>query len=409
MLSTDVRTQTEYGTLRAYIKAGWQFTSGLTPAQGDNGSSNRSKDGGVYTERAFIQFAGFTFGKSQSFFDLWSAASVANSNLWGYDDTGNGINLAAYTAMLGNGFSLSLAVEDPQAYRRMNLYAGPFVTTTAGALNNLGWGSVGNNEYGGTSVPDIVGVFRVDQAWGSILAGGLVHQINPVYYHGNVSVATVCPGQTTVGCYDFGAPDVKYGWAATLGGDFNLPWAKGDRFLFQATYTEGVMGTVMGGQNNTSIAWWKGNGGTGNGTLEATLGWIVDAVRPLDGEFQLTSAWAVIAGIEHYWTPSLRSSLFGDYVAIRYNDTAKATLCSGIPLTAGTCNPDLNLWNVGSRTVWTPVPNLDISVEGVYSFVDQNNVGITALNAGVMTTTTRSLVDQGIWSANFRVQRNFWP
>src|SRR6185312_6971586 len=51
--SIDVRTQTAYGTLRAYSRAGFQTTTGET-AQGK-----------IYTERAFIQFAGFTFGKSQ--------------------------------------------------------------------------------------------------------------------------------------------------------------------------------------------------------------------------------------------------------------------------------------------------------------------------------------------------------
>src|SRR5499425_3269657 len=47
MLSFDVRTQTEYGTLRAYYRGGFELTTNFV-GQGE-----------YYTERAFIQFAGF--------------------------------------------------------------------------------------------------------------------------------------------------------------------------------------------------------------------------------------------------------------------------------------------------------------------------------------------------------------
>jgi hypothetical protein len=352
----------------------------------------------------FIQFAGFTFGKTQSFFDVWAATGVANANLWGYDDTGNGINLAAYTAMLGNGVSLSIAAEDPQAFRRMNLYAG-------GGNGALGFGTAGANEYGGTEIPDIVGTLRVDQAWGSAMVGGLIHQIRGVYYHGTA----------TTGDAALGRPSDKWGWAVTGGADINLPWAKGDRFIIQGTYTEGVMGTVMGGINNTSVGIWRNQSAT-----EVTVGWIVDATRgagPVAGdtdEWKLTTGWAVIAGLEHYWVPNLRSSVYGSYVSVRYPGSStvagdgKANLCAGITGlgAVAACNPDLNLWNVGTRTVWSPVPNLDLSVEAVYSYVDQNHAAgaTTTLAAGAMSPgVARSIVDQGVWAFNFRVQRNFWP
>ena len=420
MLGIDTRSQTEYGTLRSYIRAGWQYTSGSVAngSQGDNSSAansgfaaGRAKDGVVYTERAFIQFAGFTFGKTQSFFDVWAAGAVSSSNLWGYDDTGNGINLAAYTAMLGNGVSLSIAAEDPQAYRRMNIYqtgSGPF---SFGSLSNLqgngGFVSVSTarNSYGNTEVPDIVGTLRVDQAWGSAMVGGLVHQLRPTY-----NSTTLGNG---VGTEAGGGPGVKWGWAVTAGADINLPWAKGDRFVVQGTYTEGVMGTVMGGLNNTAI-------GLANGS-RAAIGYIVDAnweSTVAGASLNLTTGWGVIGGVEHYWVPTLRSSLFGSYTQIRYSgdnvagvNSATGVMCSGIQTTftgITTCNPDLNLWNVGTRTVWTPVPNLDLSVEAVYSYVDQNNTGIIT-PGGAYGTQTRPSEDFGQWTFNFRVQRNFWP
>jgi hypothetical protein len=93
--SLDVRTQTEYGTLRAYTRAGFQTTTGETT------------QGRIYTERAFIQFAGFTFGKSQSYFDFFGGAFCYGCGYAGNSSqTGAaGMLLAAYTATFGNGFT----------------------------------------------------------------------------------------------------------------------------------------------------------------------------------------------------------------------------------------------------------------------------------------------------------------
>src|SRR5215212_1179666 len=100
--SLDVRTQTEYGTLRAYTRAGFQTTTGETT------------QGRIYTERGFIQFAGFTFGKSQSYFDFFGGAFcygcgyMSNSSQTG----AAGTLLSDYTATFGNGFTTTLSIED---------------------------------------------------------------------------------------------------------------------------------------------------------------------------------------------------------------------------------------------------------------------------------------------------------
>jgi hypothetical protein len=62
--SWDVRQQTEYGTLRTYIRFGVENT---TPAASGGGTTATA-----FWDRAFIQFAGFTVGRSQSFFDLFT-------------------------------------------------------------------------------------------------------------------------------------------------------------------------------------------------------------------------------------------------------------------------------------------------------------------------------------------------
>src|SRR3954471_12328854 len=60
VVSLDARTQTEYGTLRSYTRFGFDHTTG------------QPGTGFLYVERAFIQFAGFTAGKTQSFFDFFA-------------------------------------------------------------------------------------------------------------------------------------------------------------------------------------------------------------------------------------------------------------------------------------------------------------------------------------------------
>src|SRR5580704_13424881 len=99
--SFDVRTQTEYGTLRAYTRAGFDWT---TPESGG---------GRFYVERAFVQFAGMTAGRSQSYFDFYANVMYYTGYAGGTSSTGApGVNLFAYTATFGNGFSATLSIED---------------------------------------------------------------------------------------------------------------------------------------------------------------------------------------------------------------------------------------------------------------------------------------------------------
>ena len=127
-ISWDVRQQTEYGTLRTYIRFGAENT---TPANTGGGTTFNP-----FWDRAFIQFAGFTVGRSQSFFDLFTyggAYSYHNVRVSG--DTGaSGQNLWAYTAQFGNGFSGTLSMEDPATRK-----GGGTIDTTAVNFFNFNW------------------------------------------------------------------------------------------------------------------------------------------------------------------------------------------------------------------------------------------------------------------------------
>ncbi len=107
----------------------------------------------------------------------------------------------------------------------------------------------------------------------------------------------------------------------------------------------------------------------------------------------------------------LKTSLAGGYTQVNFNANATNIICTAALAAAG-CNPDHSFYQIGSRTTWTPVQNLDIALDVVYSHFNGmsyaptqvgnigGNVGAAATNAG--------LGSAGIWSGMLRVQRNFW-
>jgi hypothetical protein len=125
-INLDTRTATEYGVVRTYFDATFNWTSGDGIAGGTLG---------VYY--AFVQFAGFTFGKAVSQFDTpWTGYPGNNSSflIGGYDDV-TGINQVSYTAEFGNGVSASISLEDPSSYLQSALY-NTSVGSTFGAMKS---------------------------------------------------------------------------------------------------------------------------------------------------------------------------------------------------------------------------------------------------------------------------------
>ena len=176
-ITADARNQTEYGTVRGYIAVGLSENEhGGDVAASNNFSANR----------AFIQWAGFTFGRAQSFFDFYSNPATSYWGTFPGSDTGDGgWFVMGYTAQFGNGFSATLAAEAP---RKTVIIDGAVTATPIAITNN----------YGGFQVPDVVANLRVDQAWGSAQIMGALHQVNATYYAG--TGGDVCqPGQRSPG------------------------------------------------------------------------------------------------------------------------------------------------------------------------------------------------------------------
>src|SRR4051812_26509694 len=187
-LTEDTRTATEYGVLRTYANVQFDWT---------RGGSGIAGGAPVEVDLAFIQFAGFTFGKAVSQFDpqwVLSKPTITSGVLFGSNNA-TGINQVAYTATFGNGVSGTISLEDGQPYRTAGLvntsfaFQAPFQSLLP-ASPAYGVNNFNGNAVGGDHVPDIVGNLRLDQAWGSLHFGAAAHEVHGNYYGGAPAAGT---------------------------------------------------------------------------------------------------------------------------------------------------------------------------------------------------------------------------
>src|SRR5262245_46552972 len=244
----DSRTQTAYGTLRTYVAVNVdnqdQGTVGVTPT------------------RAFIQWAGFTFGHTKSFTDVPGTQEDTFKSLFqtqAVSETApNGTNQIAYTWELGNGMTLNVGADERRTKAIANL------------SNNVT--TVGTNPttaFGPYQHPTPWLNFAVNQAWGRFGVSAIFNKINTTYYTTDTPGFDGCHIQTgTTFC---GHPDDKWGWAVLSGIDIKAPWAgPGDHFGGFFDYGVGAA-AYSGGSNLTS----PGLFGGGN---TVALGVITDGV-----------------------------------------------------------------------------------------------------------------------------------
>jgi len=368
-VTLDVRSQTEYGTLRSYVLIAPTGTNG----QAIGGTPYVDGNTGTYVNAAFVQFAGFTAGSTASFFDFDTNPYSNFTNTWGSNQAGNGQPVFAYTAQFGAGWSATISAEDATV-RRQAIFDPTFVAGSGAAPGAA-------NGYGGRRWPDVVANLRIDQAWGSAQLMGALHDV----------YAGTAPG--------FATTSSATGWAIGGGVKFNLPTVgPKDYVIAQLAYAKGATN-------------YNESNGAAGGTVEAlstgfpgvtntALGVSFDAVQTtLGGHLDLAKSWSITGGYEHFWNPMWKTSLFGAYGKVQYSAAASAVLsaAAGFPGTSA----DWSLWQIGSRTVWTPVQNLDLSVDVIYTDLNKSSF------SNVVGPPTHD--GKGFLSGMFRVQRNFWP
>jgi hypothetical protein len=410
-VSVDLRTQTEYGTLRSYMDVGAQWSAAVAGSTADN---NGAVTDTLWVDRGFIQFAGFTAGRIRSYFDINSFAPYGYSNVRMSGDTGAlGIYGLAYTAQLGNGITASISFEDNG---QASGGRGHFTDNFAQVEWTLGANALDNK---GQQAPDIVSALRIDQAWGYAQVSAALHDASGGYY-GATNVTTA------------GHPSDKWGGAVSGGFTLNdILGFKGDTFGMQACYSVGAAGYCTratgpfqhySSGNNAGFGWvtdgiYDGAGGVAGGTA-----------------VELTTVWGINGYVQHLWSPKWRTSLYGGYVEVDYNGTATTIINSHLPGAAGTtpcgvpvggsvqppitvaaatnsCSPDFSWWQVGTRTQWNPHPDLDIGVDVLWTHLNTAYKGTNATlgGNGARPAGVYAIDDQDVLSVMFRVQRNFLP
>lgn len=347
-LNLDARTHTAFGTLRAFVRFDINRDSGGYRVPGST-LQNVSASNTTFLDKAFIQFGPITAGRAQSFFDFY-----ANDLNWGLlRGSDVSTQLFAYTATFGSGFSATLSAEDG-AERRFNTFDnvpfGPAIST------------------GGNRMPDIVANLNLTQGWGSAQLSGALHQV------------TTANGNTAVNL------DTEYGFAGLAGLKLNLPMlASGDVLWLQGVYAEGASsylgaGTYGSFTNSNLIQ-------VGGIQLNA-----FDAVAVDNGAgtatLKKTRGYALTAALLHYWTPTIRQTVYGSYLSV---DNATSTNVT-----------DFKEYRVGSNLIWSPVSGLDIGVEVLYTKLDPKGRVADLNRGGAFTLASSDAV-----SARLRIQRDF--
>ncbi len=410
----DTRTATEYGVVRTYAELVFNWTSGSNTGVGNGGTqystgaasssgltsvNGLSTDGisggtlGVYY--AFIQFAGFTMGKSVSQFDApWTNYPGNNfDGLVGGSGSNNGVNQFTYTADFGQGISASISAEDQSQFFTTAIWN----TSGISASGVLG-GNYGVNALGGTTSPDIIGMVRVDQAWGLFQASFAAHDNHAAYY-----------GATEL----TGHPEDKWGWAGQLSLSIkNIPTGPGDVINVQGVYTDGASRYNFQSLANTNYAMY---GGSGSAYQSIGFAGVADAVFAPGTGLSTVQTWGARGAYTHNWNPYWNSAVYGAYAAVNYGGTGSALICAGIAATGlltrgSTCNPDFNISQVGVITRWTPVKNLTFSADVTYTHLDQKYGGFasaSAISSVAKPAAVYQFKDQDTVSMLLRAQRNW--
>ena len=187
----------------------------------------------------------------------------------------------------------------------------------------------------------------------------------------------------------------------------NLPWiGPGDSIGAGFVYSKGAVAYATKGGN------WQIIDGNSMG-----VGWITDGIYDnfLNGPgtkltpISLTNAWSVNAAFEHFWDPRWRTSLYGGYTRVWYDQDAKTIANQHLPGAAGTrpcgppvegavwpainipvgqnnsCSPNFSFYQIGSRTQWNVTSNFYMGVDVTYTHL---NTAYQGVSPGVSPTTS---------------------
>ena len=438
----DARTQTAYGTLRAFarleaasrtgvIHSGTMLRIGQAYVATGVDEAGRAQQY-MNVDKAFIQFAGLTAGRASSFYDLYAHDFEFYGATAGSDNSST--NLLAYTATFGEGLSATLSIEDP-VFTRSPVFAplgGPAVSPVfVGYANGVPTRFANVDPIQRSRLPDFVGALRVDPAWGSAQLSAATHEINV----GNLSSATAAG----TGGVLTGIPHTRsvQGWAVQGGVKINLPAiAAGDTLYLQGAYADGAQSYA----GYCMIAGCYRQSNTGFDTQKFEQYFADASINPFTGQLQNSTSVSAVASYLHYWSPAWRSALFGSYgeqdfsagarwaqgalygLATASGKTGFGSDAVGVPGTRfyqlSQALRDSYQVVIGGSLIWSPVEDLDIGVEAFYTQVGVKSgrvidadksptayANVAGINAG--TFVPRTATQDSMTHVRLRVQRDF--
>jgi hypothetical protein len=323
----DAVTNTAAGPLLAHIEI-----------QSNSGVGFDPLGNGAVLNAGYVQWAGITAGKHGSFYD-YLAGGDTWKDFFSPDHSGTPINLLAYTATFGGGFSATLSLEQNES-------VGFGFTSSAGEEPYFSYG--GATQLG-VRAPDIVAALDVTQSWGGAHLAGVAHNVRLENVYSQSHLST------------YGSQDLDtWGYGVIGGVTFNLPMlSAGSKIAFQGAYAHGAIAY----SGATSPAWGETDQGfntNGNGTLFP----MTDAYYNGGGAWKLSDAWSAAVQLTWKVSPNFEIDPEVAYASVDY----------GSPSTGWDpyLSPKASAWWIGSVFDWSPVKNLDFALDLVYEWSHQS-------------------------------------
>jgi hypothetical protein len=200
----------------------------------------------------------------------------------------------------------------------------------------------------------------------------------------------------------------------------NIPTGAGDDIKLDATWAKGdtknVISTSALSPSFAMVGGVPGQFGPSNtyGFGATTDGvWLPTAFGG-DGSIHLTEAYGIRGAFNHNWNPNWSSSVFGGAGWVRYDETARTEYCLVYALAAPgqgrtyTCNPNYSISMLGGVIRWTPVKNLALSAEMIWTHLNTGFSGNSIFTPGApQPIQLWTYHNQDTLSLNVRVARVF--
>ena len=399
-ITVDARTPTAYGTARTVIALRGTGVTGLNKAQyayttGTIAPTLGGTNAELVTEQAFIQWAGFTAGIAGSNYAMIPSMTY-KGNIWaGFP---NGMRQLSYTAVLGGGFSATLALEDKQMWGNDTASTSPATGMAANTILNRP----------DTAIAPVANI-RLDQSWGFAAVHGVIakHSLSnsatpaadastaQLGFQGN---SALVPALST-------NPVTKTGWGIGTTVSYKLDMiAKGDQVWLTANYMNGFWGALMGAGSITSPSDGSSGGRTLGGVIRKDANVVFTGVNAagVNTGYDTPTGWNVGGQFLHYWAPQWRSVFTAGYAEINPPTQQQAAALA---------------WGKGTvaegrgSIIYSPTKDFDIGLELQYlrnTNKLQNTATVTAgSNGAAWVAQGHPGLNNDNWTGKFRVERAF--